>query len=1161
MSLLEIRLFGEPSFTFDGAPWRFAPPPRALPLLVYLALRPGTPVLRTRLAALLWPDDTDETARANLRRHLHQLQRALPPLEDAWIRVQGATVCWNASAPARVDAVDFERLAREEVSYAAAVDLYRGDLAESLYDEWIIAERERLRALQLDLLHGLGIRARGARDFASAISHAERMLALDEWREDALRLNMIARYETGDRTAALAAYDRFAGKLREHLRVEPMPETQRLRERIAENAALELASAPEAAAVPYARAHRTPMIGRIKEADRLRAEWTRAARGHGTIVFVAGEAGIGKSRLASDLAVHAEAEGARVLWGTTADPESAPYQAFVEAIRSGLGYFSNVKSSDAWLSALSKIVPEIRTVYPHLQLLGDLDAVAERKRLLDALAQAAGKLSQVRPLLLVLEDLHWASDGALLALDVLARRIARQPVLVVVTYRNDDSEATQRLRSLRRELQRQRYAHQIALSRLTAAETEELVARAALDSSISGAGAFVYRLSEGNPLFAALLLREIHDLGRLPEEVKAYRTLGSAVAARIARLEPQSAAIVQAASVLGRSFSVDVLAQIGGWDERAVLDAMEELLDRSIVAEEAGFQFEYAFTHAVVQNAAYASMADDVRVHRHRRAARIIERQQSDEPRLLRSVAAHWDAAGDPSRARSAYQRAAEAALAVYARDHAVHCAHRAYELSVHDDERYAALRIAAQAQAQYGDVGSWRADIERLEEVAGRLGENERFTALELRERLQWQTGDRGAQRQTIFAMLGLAQSCERPDWRLTAHYALGNLLTDEGNLVDAEEPLQHALEIAAQLGNARLSLQVRQRLIQLWVRLNDLDRARKALDVQRAQVTSSGSDADRLQLVRAEGGFGVLAEDAELTRATGDEMLAIARRLGDLEAEGKALHLLAISAHLRFDIESAIRYYEAGLDVFARLVQMQAMAVGYVNYGGLMADCGHLDEAVRLIKHAITIAKGAGAQIALANAYLILVYAAIDGERFAEALPLAQQAYELAAGTGERKLMGGTLVYLGRVKFALGDREGGLADIRAGVAMREETMAIRQILDDRCSLLEALVACGKSTEARTEAAKLSASYAESGDHARAVSRMCLTIGKAHEAFGEPEEAQRWFGLGRERLEGRLRQFTRDQDARAYSSLPFNRELLARFGSAPEMQTTARSS
>lgn len=162
MSLLEIRLFGEPSFSYDGTPWRFAPPPRALPLLVYLALRPGTPVLRARLAALLWPDDAEETARANLRRHLHQLQKALPP-GTPWISVDTTSVCWNSAAAARVDVVEFERLARDDASQAEAAQLYRGDLAEPLYEEWIIGERERLRGIQLDLLYALGNRARIAR--------------------------------------------------------------------------------------------------------------------------------------------------------------------------------------------------------------------------------------------------------------------------------------------------------------------------------------------------------------------------------------------------------------------------------------------------------------------------------------------------------------------------------------------------------------------------------------------------------------------------------------------------------------------------------------------------------------------------------------------------------------------------------------------------------------------------------------------------------------------------------------------------------------------------------------------------------------------------------------------------------------------------------------
>jgi tetratricopeptide (TPR) repeat protein len=276
---------------------------------------------------------------------------------------------------------------------------------------------------------------------------------------------------------------------------------------------------------------------------------------------------------------------------------------------------------------------------------------------------------------------------------------------------------------------------------------------------------------------------------------------------------------------------------------------------------------------------------------------------------------------------------------------------------------------------------------------------------------------------------------------------------------------------------------------------------------------------------------------------------MLELARRLGLVEAEGKAYQLLAAAAQIRLDLEAAVRYYENAIEIAERLGQAHALAVSLINYGGVMAECGHLDEAAKLLKRAVPIAQRANAQTALANAYLVLAETETDGERFEEALHWAQKAYDVAKRTDEQKLLAGTLVYRGRAKAGMGDVRDGLADLRKGLALREETMATRQIVDDRCSLLEALLACGESREARKQTEELTGSYngTVSAGNARAISRICLVLGKAFEVFGERDRAKHWFDLGRAHLRERLNAFRRPQDAQAYAALPFNRELAER--------------
>src|SRR5579862_8908292 len=296
MRRLVLRLFGEPSMHFDGEPVRLPAPVRCVALLALLVLRGGKAWTRASLAAAIWPDDLDTDARAKLRRHLHLLQQALPKIEGVeWIDSTAGTVAWNSDAPAWIDVVAFEQqCAGDAVSRAQAIEVYRGDLMEASYDEFLFADRERLRALYVDACLEAAMSARRDRELREAIGYVERILAKDEWREDALRLAMGLRYESGDRSSALTLFERFAKRLADEMNVAPMPETLALRDAILTNAGLmELATGDaDVPAESSASAAIAPFVGRAAEIERLEAAWRHAAAGRGTVLFVGGDAGI-----------------------------------------------------------------------------------------------------------------------------------------------------------------------------------------------------------------------------------------------------------------------------------------------------------------------------------------------------------------------------------------------------------------------------------------------------------------------------------------------------------------------------------------------------------------------------------------------------------------------------------------------------------------------------------------------------------------------------------------------------------------------------------------------------------------------------------------------------------------------------------------------------
>ena len=265
--MLRIHLFGPLRLLVDDAPWKFAAPPKAAPLLAYLLLHRGEqPLAREALAFTLWPDDPEPGARANLRRHLHQLQRALPPApaDRPWLISEATTIQWNPAADYWLDVAEFERLSQTEAATAEAAPLYTGDLLENVYDDWLFYERERLRDLYFAGLTSLVLQGRAARNYPEALAYARQLLARDPLREDTVRQVLALRYESGDRAGAIQEYERFTRRLKEELAVDPMPETAAWFEAIVRNARLpgsdEARAADEMALAPRGQVGDLPEV-------------------------------------------------------------------------------------------------------------------------------------------------------------------------------------------------------------------------------------------------------------------------------------------------------------------------------------------------------------------------------------------------------------------------------------------------------------------------------------------------------------------------------------------------------------------------------------------------------------------------------------------------------------------------------------------------------------------------------------------------------------------------------------------------------------------------------------------------------------------------------------------------------------------------------------
>jgi DNA-binding SARP family transcriptional activator len=602
--MLRLRLIGEIAAEIDGE-GRQLPPGRPRALLGWLALRPG-PQPRTTAASVFWPDVLDDSARASLRSALWALRRALG--EDALVatrdRVGLAPDTW-------VDVLEAERL-RVAGQADEALALLEGPFLPGLDDEWALEAQDEHRDRLVSLLEELASAAERDGDLRQAVALTRRQAALEPLSEEIHRALMRRLDAAGDRGAALAEYTELRSRLVTRLRTGPSQETQHLADALREGAA---AATPTAFPVRLLRADRAAFVGRTTELSRIEAAWRRVTAGGGAaqVVLLAGEAGIGKSRITARFAAEASASGATVLYGACEEQSLVPYAPFSEAIGG---------------------------------------KAPEREEIEESLTSAA----EAGPLLLALDDLHLADRNTLALLARVARGAAGDRLMVLGAYRDADAVGTPLLGAIA-DLRRDCDVERVPVEGLSVDEVEAL-----LDGNANARR--IHDRTDGNPFFVRELARHLAErrdgAGSVPESVS------DVVLARVARLSPESAETLRRASVLGESFDLAVLEQFDGPD--GILDALDEAAAAGLLEDGAGGR--YRFAHALTRDAVYGSTGVSRRSDLHRRAAAALESVHGLEPGpVLGEIAVHLCIGADPADRGRAVELAEQAAAWAGERD------------------------------------------------------------------------------------------------------------------------------------------------------------------------------------------------------------------------------------------------------------------------------------------------------------------------------------------------------------------------------------------------------------------------------------------------------------------------------------------------------------
>ena len=664
MAVLSVELFGGFRSRTDSGHTITVATRKAQALIAYLALPAGRPHSRDKLAALLWGEMPQPQARSNLRQTLYDLRKSLGEAASALV-LDAELVRLEHTA---VDVADFEHAAadatREGLERASA--LYRGDLlaglaiTETAFEEWLLAERERLRELALESGARLLAMQRSAAPEA-AIQTGLKLLAIDPLQEPVHRTLMRLYLATGRRGEALRQYQRCAASLERELRTEPDAETRALyRDVLQRRVAVEtepVAGATDAwrtaRAVSDLPAPETRLIGREREVAALHEALDAAWQGRGRLAIVTGEAGIGKTHLVTDLIGEATRRGGAVLLGRAYETEQVlPFGVWVDAIRASSALADPAllaALAPGWRMELARLFPEIAPADTTFRP----DAV-DAMRLFDSLTQLLRQLAS-RPLLIVLEDAHWADEMSLRFLAYAGRRL-HAPVMLVVTAREEELAGRPVLAAAVQEVDRERPILRVRLGPLSVAETASLVQALALGHDDAASTRFAreaWTVSEGNPLLIVETTRALvagHALDGAGN-VALPRRVQEVVAANLSRVSAPARSLVAVASVMGRRFDFRLLQHAASMPEHEAAQGVEELVRRRVLSiVDEGLDF----THARIRDVAYAELLPPTRRLLHRQVATSLEALYGpDAAGHLESLAVHyreaevWDRAVD----------------------------------------------------------------------------------------------------------------------------------------------------------------------------------------------------------------------------------------------------------------------------------------------------------------------------------------------------------------------------------------------------------------------------------------------------------------------------------------------------------------------------------
>ncbi len=892
--MLSIRLLGSPHILLNQQPLQITRR-KSRALLYYLAANPD-PQPRDHLLALLWPELDRISAQQTLRTTLYGLRKSLGEyllVNDtelalaATFEVDARTFHTNLQTP--IAAFPTPALALTALNNTLA--LYRGEFLEGFsiadsaaFDDWQISQAEHFRRLTIRGYTTLSQLHETQQEYRAALDTIDRALLFDPLQEDLQRTALRLHYLAGDRAGAVRRYDKLRELLDEEMGVPPMAETRKLYDAIITDTLAipepnqiltRLASQPHLTHQPVAlppspisSLHTLPFVGRADELQHLRDRVPNHQ-----LLLIEGEPGIGKTRLAEEFTAQSDA---LILTGIARELEqSLPYQPIIEALRGLLHHpaWPELRAgwmlAPVWVEETARLLPELAPATgqgdtsPRPGMPG-LPAPSSESRLWEGLTRFIAALARQHPLILFLDDLQWADESTLALLGYFLRNTEHVPVTFLATSRPPSARSP--LGAFLQTLTRENRLARLSLNRLAPADLATLahtlvpnasvpsaavLSTAAVPSAAASFAEWLTRMSEGNPLVVAELVRYAREQSILsadglnPAALSADpivpQTVYSLIQSRLLKMSEEARRILDVAVVVGRKFDFDLVQRASGLSESAALDALDELRAAGLVIPLKDWQF--TIDHILTMEVAWREVGEARHRMLHRRVAETLEKMHPHREEVAGLLAFHYaEGYAVQQAAPYAFQAGKQAArlaawreaISLYELALTGTPEHQKYDLYLALGEAQELGGVPAQASENYrtalklASKDRVRADQARLalgrslvtqgryhevialsqEVLAGKIPENEFFAEFQWGTALSLEGADLAGAIEHLKKAETLAYRSEDPSELAPATFELGNIAAQQGDLPTAISRYRQALALATEIEGDRAAL-----------------------------------------------------------------------------------------------------------------------------------------------------------------------------------------------------------------------------------------------------------------------------------------------------------------------------------------------------------------